>query len=160
MATGSLPLPQVFAPRPDRSVEVLFRTPVPPFHLAFPAPGKAADEVSAALHRAANRVYHERRKLYGEWGLTMGAPALMDAVREDVVKRLLTLDWFVLGPIQVPHFKYLKGRSAWAWFPPARAAAEAKVLEMRKRFRKPKPRFDTQANNHVWGRPSEPPSLI
>lgn len=153
MATGTLPLPPVHFPRAERSVEALFRTPVPPFHLAFPAPTNG-DDLALEMHRAANRVYHERRVHFTELGLSLGAPALMDAIRDDVMKRILALDWFKLGPIQVPSFKYLKGRSAWAWFPPAREAAEARLAEMKKRFRKPKPRFDPKANNHVWGRPN------
>lgn len=153
MATGTLPLPSTMpTARPQSSVEALFRTPVPPFHLAFPSP-PTSDEVAVALQRAANRVYHEGRKRYGDWGLTMAAPALLDAIREDVMKRILALAWFKVGPLQVPTYQYLKGRQAWAWFPPTRTAVEAKVVEMRKRFRKPRPRFETKANNHLWGRP-------
>lgn len=113
----------------------LFVTPVPPFHLVFAAPG-GVDHPLYELHRAANRIFHERRDVYKAKGAELAAPELVAYIREDVISNLTAVMKVLVGPVEVPYYAFLNPRKLWAWFPPHQAKVAALVLEFRKLYKR------------------------
>jgi hypothetical protein len=140
------------------SLESLFQTPVPPFHVVYPTPsGFGKTHPIYEMHRAANRIFHNRAKIYRKKGHELTAPELVDFIREDVLSNLLAVERVGWGPLSLPQFKFLKGSGLQAWFPPHRDKAESMLMEFRRVFRKRKERVSVLANNDVWGaRPTTP----
>ena len=134
MSTGTLhrPTARLYA-RPASAP--LFVTPVPPFHVAFPAPG-GRDHPLFELHRAANRIYHERRDVYRAKGAELAAPELVAFIREDVASNLSAVMKLAVGPVEIPYFAFLNPRKLWAWFPPHQEKVAALVTEFRKLYRR------------------------
>jgi hypothetical protein len=120
----------------DRSAsQPLFVTPLPPFHVAFPAPG-GPDHPLYELHRAANRIYHERREVYRAKGAELAAADLVAFIREDVVSNLSAVMKVTIGPVEIPYFAFLNPRKLWAWFPPHQEHVAQRVTEFRKLYRR------------------------
>jgi hypothetical protein len=113
----------------------LFTTPLPPFHVVFPAPG-GKEHPLFELHRAANRIYHERRAFYKAKGAELAAPELVAFIREDVVSNMTAVMKLAVGPVEVPYFAFLNPRKLWAWFPPHQEKVAALVLEFRKLYKR------------------------
>lgn len=113
----------------------LFVTPLPPFHVAFPAPG-GHDHPLYELHRAANRIYHERREVYRQKGAELAAAELVAFIREDVGSNLSAVMKLTVGPIEIPYFAFLNPRKLWAWFPPHQEQVAALVIAFRKLYRR------------------------
>ena len=136
MSTGTLRRPTSHLAGASRTAsKPLFTTPVPPFHVAFPAPG-GADHPLHELHRAANRIYHERRSVYAAKGVELAAPELVAFIREDVASNLTAVMKLEVGPVEVPYFAFLNPRKLWAWFPPHQEKVAALVLEFRKLYKR------------------------
>lgn len=137
MTTGLLHATTTRPRQAPQGLETLFRTPVPPFHMVFPAPdGCDKDHPLYELHRAANRVYHERRRAYQAKGESLSAPDLVDFIRKDICSNLLATRLYTLGPIEVPVYAFLNARRFWAFFPWHRERAEALLVEFKKTYRK------------------------
>jgi hypothetical protein len=120
----------------DRSASApLFVTPLPPFHVAFPAPG-GHDHPLYELHRAANRIYHERREVYRAKGAELAAADLVAFIREDVASNLSAVMKLVVGPFEIPYYAFLNPRKLWAWFPAHQAQVAQRVSEFRKLYRR------------------------
>ena len=120
----------------SRSVSApLFVTPVPPFHVAFPAPG-GSEHPLYELHRAANRIYHERRDVYRAKGAELAAADLVAYIRDDVASNLAAVMKVGVGPIEIPYYAFLNPRKLWAWFPPHQEKVSALVSEFRKLYRR------------------------
>ena len=113
----------------------LFETPMPPFHVVFPAPG-GAEHPLHELHRAANRIYHERRDVYKAKGRELTAPDLVAFIRDDVTSNLLAVMKVKVGPVEVPYYAFLNPRKLWAWFPPHQAQLAELVTAFRKQYRR------------------------
>lgn len=113
----------------------LFKTPLPPFHVVFSAPG-GPDHPLHELHRAANRIYHERREVYQAKGHELSAPDLVAFIREDVTSNLLAVTKTKVGPVEVPSYAFLNASKFWAWFPPHQARLAELVVAFRKQYRR------------------------
>lgn len=119
-----------------RVAESRFRTPLPPFHMVFPAPEDCdKDHPLYELHRAANRVYHERRRAYEAKGDSLSAPDLLSFIRKDVLSNLLATRLVTLGPVEIPVYAFMNARRYWAWHPWHRERAEALFAEFKKLYR-------------------------
>lgn len=137
--------------REKPGLEVLFQTPVPPFHVVYPAPQNFdKDHPIFRMHRAANRVYHGRLKTYTRQSKTLTAPALMDFIRADVLAQLLVTDRRGFGPIGFDHYVYLHGFGLHAWLPAHRERAQEMLLDFQRHYRKKKERVSVLANNAAW----------
>jgi hypothetical protein len=133
-------------------LEVLFQTPVPPFHVVYPTPpGFSSKHPIYAMHRAANRIFNDRQKVYRRKGMSLSAPDLVDFIRDDVLSNLLAVERKGFGPFALDRYVFLRGMGLHAWLPAHRERAEAMLMEFRRTFRKKKERVSVLANNDVWG---------
>lgn len=118
-------------------LQSLFQTPVPPFHMVFPAPpGFGGDHPLYELHRAANRVYRERHKAYTAKGMDLSAPDLMSYIRGDVLENLLAVEFQTLGPVAIRRYRFLNTKKFWAWLPLHQEKVQALFDEFRKLYRR------------------------
>ncbi|MDB5101621.1 MAG: hypothetical protein JWM80_6042 [Cyanobacteria bacterium RYN_339] len=140
-------------------LESLFQTPVPPFHVVYPTPnGFSTKHPIYAMHRAANRIYNDRQKIYRRKGISLSAPDLVDFIRDDVMSNILAVERQGWGPFALDTYLFLKGSGLHAWLPAHRDKAEAMLMEFRRTYRKRKERVSVLANNDVWGaRPQDQP---
>ncbi len=134
MSTGTLHRPTARLHARTASAP-LFVTPMPPFHVVFPAPG-GPDHPLHELHRAANRIYHERRDVYRAKGAELAAPDLVAFIREDVASNLSAVMKVKFGPFEVPYFAFLNPHKLYAWLPWHRDHVAGLVAEFRKTYRR------------------------